>query len=184
MFFPQYPYSNLGGRVDICLPPDAPLPSAEDTMQVFNLGPWNRELEYVEYAWYDGTKDILGVDSVVGTDSVFAYLFGRMDSVSPELYAGMLVTRVAADSLWQDSCGCFVKCTDDACHSYDTVRVYLHRLPSLQEHVLLPRDSGLCAHRELALQFPDFAADAYRCFWLDKDSIELPYGHDTRRYTV
>ena len=184
VFFPQYPYSNLGGRVDICLPPDAPLPSADDTVYTFNLGPWNRELEYVEYAWYDGTKTASGADSVVGTDSVFAYLFGRMDSVSPELYAGMLVTRVAADSLWQDSCGCFVKCTDDACHSYDTVQIYLHRLPSLQENVLLPRDSVLCAHLDLALQLPDFAAEAYRCFWLDRDSIELPYGHDTARYTV
>ena len=183
VFFPQYPCSNLGGRVDICLPPDAPLPSASDTVYTFNLGPWNRELEYVEYAWYDGTKTASGADSVVGTDSVFAYTFGKMDSVSPELYAGTLVTRVAADSLWQDSCGCFVKCTDDACHSYDTVRIYLHRLPSLQENVLLPRDSVLCAHLDLDLRLPP-AADAYRCYWLDKDSIELPYGHDTARYTV
>ncbi|MBD5397352.1 hypothetical protein HDR62_04365, partial [bacterium] len=32
VFFPQYPYSNLGGVVDICWPPDAPLPSADDTV--------------------------------------------------------------------------------------------------------------------------------------------------------
>ncbi|MDE5610341.1 MAG: gliding motility-associated C-terminal domain-containing protein [Bacteroidales bacterium] len=183
VFFPQYPYSNLGERVDVCLPSDAPLPSAEDTMQVFNLGPWNRELEYVEYAWYDGTKGASGRDSVVGTDSVFYYTFGRMDSVSPELYAGMLVTRVASDSLWQDSCGCYVPCMDAACSGYDTVRIFLHLLPSLQENVLLPRDSVLCAHLDLELQLPE-KADAYRCFWLDKDSIELPYGHDTARFTV
>ncbi|MBD5397667.1 hypothetical protein HDR62_06035, partial [bacterium] len=167
VFFPQYPYSNLGGRVDVCLPPDAPLPSAEDTVQVFNLGPWNRELEYVEYAWFDGTKDILGGDSIVGTDSAFAYLFGRMDSVSPELYAGRVVTRVASDSLWQDTCGCYVPCTDAACSGYDTVRIFLHLLPSLRENVFLPRDSVLCAHLDLELQLPDSAADAYRCFWLD-----------------
>ena len=106
VFFPYYPYSNLGDRVDICLPPGAPLPSAEDTVHLFNLGPWNREIEYVEYAWFDGTKDISGADSVVGTDSAFAYTFGKMDSVSPEIYTGKLVTRGAADSLWQDTCQC------------------------------------------------------------------------------
>ncbi|MDE7338503.1 MAG: gliding motility-associated C-terminal domain-containing protein, partial [Bacteroidales bacterium] len=125
----------------------------------------------------------LGADSIVGRDSAFAYLFGRMDSVSPELYAGMLVTRVAADSLWQDTCGCYVPCTDAACSGYDTVQIYLHLLPSLRENVFLPRDSVLCAHLDLDLQLPD-KADAYRCFWLDKDSRELPYGHDTARYTV
>ncbi|MDE5610120.1 MAG: hypothetical protein K2I66_07050, partial [Bacteroidales bacterium] len=123
VFFPQYPYSNLGERVDICLPPDAPLPSAEDTVYTFNLGPWNRELEYVEYAWFDGTKTASGSDSVVGTDSAFAYLFGRMDSVAPDLYVGRVVTRVASDSLWQDTCGCYVPCTDAACSGYDTVRI-------------------------------------------------------------
>ncbi|MBD5396735.1 hypothetical protein HDR62_01125, partial [bacterium] len=183
VFFPQYPYSNLGGVVDICWPPDAPMPSASDTVHTFNLGPWNRELEYVEYAWFDGTKDISGADSVVGRDSVFHYTFGKMDSVSPELYAGTLVTRVASDSLWQDTCGCYVPCTDAACSGYDTVRIYLHLLPSLKENVLLPRDSVLCAHLDLELDLSD-TADAYRCFWLDKDSIELPYGHDTTRFTV
>ena len=183
VFFPQYPYSNLGGRVDICLPPDAPLPSADDTVHTFNLGPWNRELEYVEYAWYDGTKTASNGDSVVGTDSVFYYTFGKMDSVAPDLYTGTLITRVASDSLWQDSCGCYIPCTDAACSGYDTVKVYLHLLPSLRENVFLPRDSVLCAHRDLELQLPD-KAGAYRCFWLDKDSIELPYGHDTARFTV
>ena len=184
VFFPQYPYSNLGERVDVCLPPDAPLPSAEDTVQVFNLGPWNRELEYVEYAWYDGTKDISGADSVVGWDSVFHYTFGKMDSVAPDLYSGTLVTRVASDSLWQDTCGCYVPCTDAACSGYDTVRIYLHLLPSLKENVFLPRDSVLCAHLDLELLLPDTAAGAYHFYWLDKDSIELPYGHDTTRFTV
>ncbi|MDE5609298.1 MAG: hypothetical protein K2I66_02805, partial [Bacteroidales bacterium] len=174
---------DLGGRVDVCLPPGAPLPSAEDTVYMFNLGPWNRELEYVEYAWYDGTKDAMGVDSIVGTDSAFAYLFGRMDSVAPDLYTGTLVTRVSADSLWQDSCGCYVPCTDVACSGYDTVQIFLHLLPSLRENVFLPRDSVLCAHLDLDLQLPDKAED-YRCYWLDKDSIELPYGHDTARFTV
>ena len=183
VFFPQYPYSNLGGRVDLCLPPDAPLPAAEDTMQVFNLGPWNRELDYVEYAWLDGTKDASGRDSIVGTDSVFAYLFGRMDSVSPELYAGMLITRVAADSLWQDSCGCFVSCTDDACHRYDTVRIYLHLLPPGDQNYFLPQSEILCAHKDLELILPD-TADNYHCFWLDQDSVVLPYGKDTNRFTI
>ncbi|MDE6694585.1 MAG: hypothetical protein K2J57_01980, partial [Bacteroidales bacterium] len=183
VFFPQYPYSNLGERVDICLPPDAPLPSAEDTMQVFNLGPWNRELEYVEYAWYDGTKDILGRDSVVGTDSVFYYTFGKMDSVASDLYAGRVITRVASDSLWQDTCGCYVPCTDAACSGYDTVRIYLHLLPSRSHNIFLPQSEILCAHQDIDLFVPP-AADAYRCYWLDRDSIELPYGHDTARYTV
>ena len=183
VFFPQYPYSNLGGRVDLCLPPDAPLPAAEDTIQVFNLGLWNRELDYVEYAWFDGTKDTMGRDSIVGTDSTFAYLFGRMDSLSPELYVGMLVTRVAADSLWQDSCGCFVPCTDDACHRYDTVRIYLHRLPSQKQNLFLPQDTTLCAHRDLELILPD-TANNYHCFWLDQDSVVLPYGKDTNRFTI
>ena len=184
VFFPQYPYSNLGGRVDVCLPPGAPLPSAEDTVYTFNLGPWNRELEYVESAWFDGTKTASGGDSVVGTDSVFYYTFGKMDSVAPDLYVGQVVTRVASDSLWQDSCGCFVPCTDAACSGYDTVRIFLHLLPPLKENVFLPLDSVLCAHLDLELQLPDSAADAYHCYWLDRDSIELPYGHDTTRFTV
>ncbi|MDE5609411.1 MAG: hypothetical protein K2I66_03380, partial [Bacteroidales bacterium] len=183
VFFPQYPYSNLGGRVDICLPPDAPLPSAEDTVQVFNLGPWNRELEYVEYAWYDGTKGASGGDSVVGTDSVFYYTFGKMDSVASDLYAGRVITRVAADSLWQDTCQCYVPCTDAACSGYDTVRIYLHLLPSRSHNIFLPQSEILCAHQDIDLFVPP-AADAYRCYWLDRDSIELPYGHDTARFTV
>ena len=183
VFFPQYPYSNLGGRVDLCLPPDAPLPNADDTVHIFNLGPWNRELDYVDYAWFDGTKDISGRDSVVGTDSTFAYLFGRMDSLSPELYAGTLVTRVATDSLWQDSCQCYVPCTDDGCNGYDTVRIYLHRLPSQKQNLFLPQDTMLCAHKDLELQLPP-AADDYRCFWLDQDSVLLPYGFDTNQFTI
>ena len=179
VFFPQYPYSNLGGVVDICWPPDAPLPSADDTVYTFNLGPWNRGLEYVEYAWFDGTKASSGADSVVGRDSAFAYLFGRMDSVAPDLYTGQVITRVASDSLWQDTCGCYVPCTDAACSGYDTVKVYLHLLPSF-----LPHDSVLCAHLDLGLQLPDTAAENYHFYWLDRDSIELPYGHDTTRFTV
>ncbi|MDE5574556.1 MAG: hypothetical protein K2I87_02450, partial [Bacteroidales bacterium] len=178
VFFPQYPYSNLGGQVDLCLPPDAPLPAAEDTLQVFNLGPWNRELDYVDYAWFDGTKEVSGRDSIVGTDSAFAYLFGRMDSVSPELYMGQVVTRVAADSLWQDSCSCYIPCTDAACSGYDTVRIYLHRLPLRKQNFFLPQSEILCAHQDLELQLPD-TADNYRCFWLDQDSVLLPYGYDT-----
>ncbi|MDE6694858.1 MAG: gliding motility-associated C-terminal domain-containing protein, partial [Bacteroidales bacterium] len=108
-----------------------------------------------------------------------AYLFGRMDSVAPGLYKGRVITRVASDSLWQDTCGCYVPCTDAACSGYDTVRIFLHLLPSF-----LPRDSVLCAYKDLELNLPDTANDTYRCFWLDRDSIELPYGHDTARFTV
>ena len=182
VFFPQYPYSNLGGRMDVCLSHDAPLPSADDTVHTFNLGPWNRELEYVEYAWFDGTKDILGADSVMGRDSVFHYTFGKMDSVAPDLYAGRVVTHVAADSLWQDSCGCFVPCMEEACSGYDTVKIYLHRLPLRERNFFLPQNEILCAHQDLELFLPQ--ADDYRCFWLDRDSVALPYGHDTARYTV
>ncbi|MDE6629887.1 MAG: hypothetical protein K2K11_00485, partial [Bacteroidales bacterium] len=147
VFFPYYPYSNLGERVDVCLPPGAPLPSASDTVYTFNLGPWNRELDYVEYAWYDGTKTASGVDSVMGRDSAFAYLFGRMDSVAPDLYAGQVITRVASDSLWQDTCGCYVPCTDAACSGYDTVQIFLHLLPSHKS--CFPRASVLCAYKDL-----------------------------------
>ena len=56
-------------------------------------------------------------------------------------------------------------------------------LPSLRENVFLPRDSVLCAHLDLELNLSD-TAENYHFYWLDRDSIELPYGHDTTRYTV
>ncbi|MDE5610131.1 MAG: gliding motility-associated C-terminal domain-containing protein, partial [Bacteroidales bacterium] len=47
----------------------------------------------------------------------------------------------------------------------------------------LPQSEILCAHQDIDLFVPP-AADAYRCYWLDRDSIELPYGHDTARFMV
>lgn len=127
IFFPQYPYANLGGTVDICLDYGDSLPALQDTLQVFNLAPDNRELAYVVYAWFNGLKDASGKDSIVGMDSVFYYTFGMMDSVSPWLYTGSLMTRVTADSLWQDTCQCYVACEN--CYSYDTVRITLRLNP-------------------------------------------------------
>ena len=127
VFFPQYPYANLGETVNICLEYGDSLPDRQDTLQVFNLAPDNRELAYVVYAWSNGLEDVSGKDSIVGTDSVFYYTFGMMDSVNTWFYTGRLIARVAADSLWQDTCQCYVACEN--CYSYDTVLIILRLNP-------------------------------------------------------
>ena len=71
----------------------------------------------------------------------------------------------------------------DGCTAHDTLVFSVVSLPDDSANIFLPRDSVLCAHLDLELDLSD-TAGAYRCFWLDKDSIELPYGHDTARYTV
>ena len=178
VFFPQYPYANLGETVNICLNYGDSLPERQDTLQVFNLAPDNRELAYVVYAWSNGLEDVSGKDSIVGTDSVFYYTFGMMDSVNPWLYTGCLMVRVAADSLWQDTCQCYVACEN--CYSYDTVWIMLRLNPYDRErNLFLPYDSLLCAHRDMKLQMPD---SQYRAWWLDADSVVLPYGSDTSVY--
>ncbi len=178
IFFPQYPYSNLGGAVDICLDYGESLPARQDTLKVFNLAPYNQELEYVVYAWFNGLKDVSGEDSIVSTDSIFYYTFGMMDSVSPWLYTGILATRVAVDSLWQDTCQCYVACEN--CYSYDTVRITLRLNPyGGESNLFLPYDTLLCAHLDLELQMSD---SQYRAWWLDADSVVLPYGSDTSVY--
>lgn len=178
IFFPQYPYANLGGTVNICLNYGDSLPDRQDTLQVFNLASDNRELAYVVYAWFNGLEDASGKDSIVGKDSVFYYTFGMMDSVSPWLYTGCLMARVAADSLWQDTCQCYVACEN--CYSYDTVRIMLRLNPyDGERNLFLPYDTLLCSHMDLKLQMSD---SQYRAWWLDVDSIVLPYGSDTSVY--
>lgn len=179
LFFPRYPYANLGGTVNICLDYGDSLPALQDALHVFNLAPDNRELVYVVYAWFNGLKDASGQDSIVGMDSVFYYTFGMMDSVSPWLYTGSLMTRVTADSLWQDTCQCYVACEN--CYSYDTVRITLRLNPydNGERNLFLPYDTLLCAHRDLKLQVSD---SQYRCSWLDANGVVLPYGSDTSVY--
>ncbi len=50
-------------------------------------------------------------------------------------------------------------------------------------NLFLPRDTILCAHLDLDLVLPP-QADDYHCFWLDKDSILLPFGNDTTRFSI
>ncbi|MDE5575290.1 MAG: gliding motility-associated C-terminal domain-containing protein, partial [Bacteroidales bacterium] len=71
----------------------------------------------------------------------------------------------------------------DACTAHDTLLFSLASLPNASANLFLPQSEILCAHKDLELQLPE-VADDYRCFWLDRDSVLLPYGYDTNRYTV
>ncbi|MDE7338461.1 MAG: hypothetical protein K2M92_04140, partial [Bacteroidales bacterium] len=71
----------------------------------------------------------------------------------------------------------------DGCTARDTLIFSVASLPDDSANLFLPQSEILCAHQDIDLFVPA-AAEAYRCFWLDCDSIELPYGHDTVRFTV
>ena len=71
----------------------------------------------------------------------------------------------------------------DACTAHDTLVFSLASLPDVSGNFFLPQNESLCAHQDMELQLPD-TADNYRCYWLDRDSVLLPYGYDTNRYTV
>ncbi|MDE5608970.1 MAG: hypothetical protein K2I66_01130, partial [Bacteroidales bacterium] len=70
----------------------------------------------------------------------------------------------------------------DGCTARDTLVFSLVSLPDDSANIFLPQSEILCAHHDVELFVSQ--ADTYRCFWLDRDSIELPYGHDTARFTV
>ena len=71
----------------------------------------------------------------------------------------------------------------DACTAHDTLVFSLASLPDVSGNFFLPQSEILCAHQDMELQLSDTAGN-YRCFWLDRDSVLLPYGYDTNRYTV
>ncbi|MCM1531345.1 MAG: gliding motility-associated C-terminal domain-containing protein [Ruminococcus flavefaciens] len=80
----------------------------------------------------------------------------------------------------------FVSLSDtdtEGCTAGDTLLVTLYSLPDFSPNRYLPQDSVLCAHLDLDLQLP-VASNNYRCFWLDQDSVLLPYGNDTSRFTI
>ena len=73
--------------------------------------------------------------------------------------------------------------TTNSCTAHDTLVFSLISLPDDSDNIFLPESEILCAHQDLELVLPD-TADLYHCFWLDKDSVQLPYGADTNRFTI
>ena len=71
----------------------------------------------------------------------------------------------------------------DACTAQDTLTFLFVSLPSDSGNIFLPESEILCAHQDLELILSD-TADLYHCFWLDQDSVQLPYGADTNRFTI
>ncbi|MDE5762633.1 MAG: gliding motility-associated C-terminal domain-containing protein, partial [Bacteroidales bacterium] len=92
----------------------------------------------------------------------------------------------AGGDLWSALVTVAVSLSDadvDGCTARDTLVFSMASLPNDSANIFLPQSEILCAHQDIDIFVPA-AADAYRCYWLDRDSIELPYGHDTTRYTV
>lgn len=73
----------------------------------------------------------------------------------------------------------------DGCEDAQTDTVHVSSF-DLESHGnrFLPQDSTLCAHLDLDLLLPQQATDEFRCFWLDRDSVVLPFGNDTNRFTI
>ena len=70
----------------------------------------------------------------------------------------------------------------NACTASDSLSVFWIGADTATNQ-FLPIDTLLCAHLDLSIQLPE-AADNFICNWLDMDSIVLPGGRDTTRFTV
>lgn len=175
VIFPKYAYSSLHGDTALCLDYSDTLPRKQDTLLTYNLGPYNRSL-YTSYLWKDGHGEILGEDSVLH------YTFAELDSVDANFYEGLLAVRVSLDSVpAQGHPDSLLAC--DTCFSYDTIRIRLVRnlYPSFDTNLFLPRDTTLCAHLDLPLRMSD---TFFRAFWLDADSVVMPFGADTNTFVL
>ncbi|MCM1531036.1 MAG: gliding motility-associated C-terminal domain-containing protein [Bacteroides sp.] len=123
-----------------------------------------------------------------GADWIFRWQINGKDAgTADSLLLRFSDLESTGDDRMQAAVSVFVSLSDtdtEGCTASDTLTVTLHSLPDFSPNRFLPQDSVLCAHLDLDLQLPAEVSDTYRCFWLDQDSVELPYGHDTSRFTI
>ncbi len=114
-------------------------------------------------------------DKEAGNEDSLRLTAADLDSIGFDRYQAIVSVSV------------FVSLSDTAtagCTASDTLVVKRFELPGAEEgNLFLPRDTILCAHLDLDLVLPP-QADDYHCFWLDKDSILLPFGNDTARFSI
>lgn len=119
----------------------------------------------------------------VGTDYE-GYLFVFADSL---LQSGAISVSADSSQAWakqEGSYHAFLTSRIEGCADARTDTVTVRPFDMEWEgNYFLPRDSILCAHLDLDLQLPE-DADDFHCFWLDRDSIVLPFGEDTTRFTI
>ncbi|MCM1531333.1 MAG: gliding motility-associated C-terminal domain-containing protein [Bacteroides sp.] len=159
------PYVNLGRDSVFCIS-NASLPA--DTSVLLHLNA--RQGYFPDADWLFRWK-INGKDA--GTADSLSLKFSDLESTG--------------GNRMQAAVSVFVSLSDtntEGCTAGDTLLVTLYALPDFAPNRFLPQDSVLCAHLDLDLQLPEEASGFYRCFWLDQDSVELPYGHDTNRFTI
>ena len=173
VIFPKYAYSSLHGDTALCVDYSDTLPRSGDTLLTYNLAPYNRGL-YTSYLWKNGHNEILGKDSVLH------YTFACLDSVNANFYEGLLAVRVSLDSVPSEANpDSLLAC--DTCFSNDTIHIRWVRnpYPTFDTNLFLSRDTTLCAHLDLPLHMPD---TFFRAFWLDADSVVMPFGADTNTF--
>ena len=115
------------------------------------------------FRWQINGKDVSDKDSLV-------LRYADLEEVRTDVKHAIITVTVSLPNA-----------SADACTANDTLIFSLIYLTEPDR--IIPQDTILCAHQDLNLQLP-LAADDYRCFWLDQDSVLLPYGHDTNRFTI
>lgn len=156
------PYAYLGPDTALCRIED-PLPPSSDTILSFDLSSQNQDYR-TEYLWFDQDGEQLG------QDSVFFCTMSMLQMETENSYRGLISVLAR-----------FSQPESNACEAYDTIEIRAIRSPHpFDSNLFIPYDTTLCADADLLLQIPD----EFHGFWLDADSIVLPFGSDTNRYTI
>ena len=162
IFLPPYAY--LGPDTAFCLPHDS-LPAAADTLLILNPSALNAD--GLSYRWFALQGENPG--GTLARDSLLPCTFSMLEEIGNGIYAGGFGVEVSDPNP-----------VPEACQGRDTIwiRVFSNPYPAYDTNLFLPYDTTLCAHADLAFQLPSI----FHGYWLDADSIVLPFGSDTNQY--
>ena len=157
------PFVNLGADTTICQL-FAKKPLASDTLLVLSA-----EQDYFPLAdWYFRWQIN---DRNAGNDARIVVRHADLvENVHGHLNAFIVVQVALSDT------------NLNTCIATDTLSVIWFGADTTTNR-FLTIDTLLCAHLDLSIQLPEKSGDFY-CNWLDMDSILLPGGRDTTRFTI
>ncbi len=157
------PYVNLGPDTTICQL-YVNVPQADDTLMLLSAAQ-----DYFPQAdWYFQWQ-INGKNA--GNDARIAVRKNDLTEDSNGHKKALVVVQVALSDT-----------NINSCIATDSLSISWFGTDTIANH-FLPLDTLLCAHLDLSLQLPP-QADDFHCYWLDMDSVPMPYGYDTNRFTI
>ena len=158
------PYVNLGNDTLICA----------DTVQIFSDSDVLLRLD-AKQKHFPGLECIFkwrinGNEASVNDSLLLRY--ADLESIGKELKRAVITVEVSLSDA-----------EANGCTAHDTLVFSLFSLSDISTNRFLPQREILCADQDLELHLTD-TAGIYRCFWLDQDSVLLPYGYETNQFTI